>query len=1254
MLKSAIIMINKVKFSRILVRKGKIMLNLNEIENDLLSKQQELEEKSNIESEYNSKLSELEVQYNSNVIDLNSEIQRLEGMKQNVPEGSTEEEIDDVNANNEEVDKKIEEVKQGIKSAEENYQNRKNQLEEERKQEEIANEAKRENILESISTIKNRLLEAIEQNREESKQEEENAKKIEEEAYKKFREKNKQIRRTKKNIENLKLSLDSLNKIEGSNVDEAKKQILKAKKSEMRRLKNFARSRTKLWEKYNEAYKNRQQAEKNTENVMKETEELIAKYSLNIEMEKDEEKTEINSETQEQQTEQEQQEEGKKENQKAQREKESILGYTAESLENETKSLKDKIRENFKTRGIEVGTELENKIYKRIENQYMLFDKVLNNPKSSKKQIENMAKEFKRYKELDINDIVKDVLHLQEEFENKEELFKTAEQLGIMVERQEKQTEEKEEIPNLEIKQEQQEEKINFTEEELKQVIQEQKNVINRFFTEKGITDSVIMTKIFEDIDINQKEFIKILKGESDLNLTIKDFNETFGELKKSTKEIDETFKDEKKLGEFIDAYLQELRVPIYIEFDKKVLEKVTKEYNDFLLEAKKLQIPISDSFKLYKDEREEAEVVENTLKEEQTPVPDFRFLNDEYEKDERKGAQAQKDTLEEKQEEQEQQEKNIKFAEEELKQHVQEAKNVMNEFFAKKGTTDSVIKNRIFTDMDETQVELMSKIKEGNISAKDIIDESREFVEGIHEIFRDEKLIGEYVIDIYLEDLLPNKVANEKQIKVYNDFLMEAKKMRIPINNKFKFLEEKSNNTEKMTKNATPVPDFSIRNDAYKKVEKKAPQTAQKMSEVQEIKRWIFDEKDVTNLVNNYQNRINEYFIGYGYDEEDTSELRTQMLERVNKYKNNYTQILRDTDNPEFDSKVINESFYNLQKYFESDAVVLMVANDAINSMRKQIEEKEDGEEKDKLIDKYNNILIEARLFRIPTTAKKISTTIRNTGKDQKTEKIDLEKITFFAKAGLYHFTFSDGTAISINQSHFMDKRKMRDLQNEWMSQMKDIRAMTHQPDITLIDALSSAMCIRNNYFKNSKEEFSIGEINKKIVKYADGVEYSNMGSEFSKILYDNISEMPEINEIQKKSLNSNKEALIQPEKHAKKIINKILKNAKAIKGIEILGPVGRLGKLKYFIKSYILKKCLSAQKRQKQLKEEASNIKTLADLRYDEQKQEFDSNIKATEEQKQEMEKITRQYAEKEQEEDILDGKWKPVEDNTREENE
>ena len=366
-----------------------------------------------------------------------------------------------------------------------------------------------------------------------------------------------------------------------------------------------------------------------------------------------------------------------------------------------------------------------------------------------------------------------------------------------------------------------------------------------------------------------------------------------------------------------------------------------------------------------------------------------------------------------------------------------------------------------------------------------------------------------------------------------------------------------------------------------------------------------------------------------------------------VNRYRNNYTQILQDTDNPEFDSKIINEGFYNLQKYLKSDAAILMVANDAINSIRKQINGKKPGEEKDKLIDKYNNILNEAKLLRIPTVAKNIE-------KSQYTQKIDLEKITFFAKAGLYHFTFSDGTAVGVNQMYFMKKSKMKELQQDLMSQVKEIRAITNTPDFTLIDALSSAMQIRNDYFKDPKEEFSINEINTKIAKYADGIEYSHMGTNFPKIVYDNISKIPEIKEIQDKSLNGNKETLRSPEKSAKKIIDKILRNAKAIQGIEVFGPVGRFGKLRYFIESYIFKNCLSAPKRQEQLKEETANIKTAGDLNHTEQKQEFSSNIKATEEQKKDIEKISREYAEKEQENDILDGKWKPLEDNSREENE
>ena len=1027
------------------------MVNLNEIENDLVNKQKELEEKSekisNLGNEYNEKLSELEAQYNSNVADLNAEIERLKGMKQTAPEGSTEEEIDDVNANNEEVDKKIEEVKQELKNAGENYQNSKNQLEEDRKREEAENETERENISENISAVKKQFLESIEQNREEAKQEEEKAKKIEEKAYEKFREKNKQIRGTKKNVENLKLSLDSLNKIEGSNVEEAKKQVLKAKKSEMQKLKNFAKSRTKLWEKYNEAYKNRQQAEKNTENIMKETEELIAKYSLSIELEENEESTEIKPEEQE-----EQQVESKEEDKQTKSKNEPILGYTAESLENETKRLKDQIRETFESKEIALGTELENKLYKRVENQYILFDKVL-----------KMSKEFEEYKKWNIDDIVKDVLHVQEEAENREELLKVAEQLGITDVEPKGQTEPEEPAEPKE----QTKGKINFTEEELKHIIEEQKNAVNGFFAEKGVTNSIIMTKILKDISIGQKEFLKIIKGETNPDISVKDFNEALEELKKSTNELNEAFKDEKKVGKMIDIYLHELRLATYMQPNKEALDKAVKEYNDFLVEAKNLQIPINDKFKLIEEKSQQ-------------------------------------------------------------KQNNQETKPNPKPVSSTKTTTRS------------TQTKTQQQPTEASTA------------------------------------------------------------------------QENSKN-----------PKFT------------------------EVKRWIFNEKDVQDLVNGYQDTINEFFIANGFQEKDTSELRTQMHEMVNRYKNNYTQILQDTDNPEFDSQVINEGFYNLQKYLKNGAAVLMVANDAINSIRKQINEKEHGEEKDKLIDKYNNILNEAKLLRIPTVAKNIE-------KNQDTQKIDLEKITFFAKAGLYHFTFSDGTAVGVNQMYFMKRSKMKELQQDLMSQVREIRAIMHTPDFALIDALSSAMRIRNDYFKDPKKEFSIKEINTKIAKYADGVEYSHMSPGFTKIVYDNISKIPEIKEIQNKSLNGNKETLGKPGKSAKKIINKILKNAKAIKGIEVLGPVGRFGKLRYLIESYILKNCLSAPKRQEQLKEETANIKTAGNLNYAEQKQEFDSNIKATEKQKQDMKKITRQYAEKEQEGDILDGEWKPLEDNSREENE
>ena len=576
------------------------MVNLNEIENDLVNKQKELEEKSekisNLGNEYSEKLSELETQYNSNVADLNAEIERLEGMKQTAPEGSSEEEIDDVNANNEEVDKKIEEVKQELKNVGENYQNNKNQLEEDRKREEAENETERENISENISAVKKQFLESIEQNREEAKQEEEKAKEIEEKAYEKFREKNKQIRGTKKNIENLKLSLDSLNKIEGSNVEEAKKQVLKAKKSEMQKLKNFAKSRTKLWEKYNEAYKNRQQAEKNTENIMKETEELIAKYSLDMELEENEEDAEIKTE------EQEEQEENKEEDKQTENENKPILGYTAESLENETKRLKDQIRETFETKGITTGTELENKLYQRVENQYILFDKVLNNPKSSKKQIEKMSKEFEEYKGWNIDDIVKDVLHVQEEAENKEELLKVAEQLGITDSETKGQTEPEEPAEPKE----QTTEKINFTEEELEHIIEEQKNAVNGFFTEKGATNSIIMTKILKDIDIEKKELMKIIKGETNLEISVKDVNDALEEFKNTTKEMDEVFKDDKKVAKVVDTYLHQLRLATYMQPNKEALDKSIKEYNNFLAEAKKLEIPINDNFKAIEEKSQQ------------------------------------------------------------------------------------------------------------------------------------------------------------------------------------------------------------------------------------------------------------------------------------------------------------------------------------------------------------------------------------------------------------------------------------------------------------------------------------------------------------------------------------------------------------------------------------------------------------------------------------------------------------------------
>ena len=109
-------------------------------------------------------------------------------------------------------------------------------------------------------------------------------------------------------------------------------------------------------------------------------------------------------------------------------------------------------------------------------------------------------------------------------------------------------------------------------------------------------------------------------------------------------------------------------------------------------------------------------------------------------------------------------------------------------------------------------------------------------------------------------------------------------------------------------------------------------------------------------------------------------------------------------------------------------------------------------------------------------------------------------------------------------------------------------------------------------------------------------------------------------------------------------------MKFANEIEGIKILGPVGRFGRIKYFIQSQILKRAIGAPKRCEQLKEEGARIKTKKDIN-NSQKDDLKSRIEATGEQKRETVRLGKQAAERQEE--MVDAKSRPVVENERGEN-
>ena len=171
-----------------------------------------------------------------------------------------------------------------------------------------------------------------------------------------------------------------------------------------------------------------------------------------------------------------------------------------------------------------------------------------------------------------------------------------------------------------------------------------------------------------------------------------------------------------------------------------------------------------------------------------------------------------------------------------------------------------------------------------------------------------------------------------------------------------------------------------------------------------------------------------------------------------------------------------------------------------------------QNGENRDSLINEYNSLVKETKRLDIINEKEII----------EETQKLDLEKITFFAKAGLYHFNFSDGTAISVDELERLKKKEIESTK-KYLEKEHDMSLLRKTPDYILIEALRYAILKRNEYFE-AKDRLDVDTmLDEKIQKYIDGIRDEYIGKSFSEIIYDNISEITEIEDFNSKSLNAN-----------------------------------------------------------------------------------------------------------------------------------
>ncbi len=265
------------------------MEELNTIENELKEKQSELDSILSPEHIYDKELAKLEKQYSAKVEKVKKEIATIEALKEKTTDKTTQDEKDLIEANNEEIEKKIKSKNNSLNRITANYEKKKEKLKTDKSREEANYQAEKVNKEKEIRVVKIRLLKAIENSRQEVEEKEQEAITKMEKAKQDFSEKVKKQKTLEQDLTLIKKIKQDFKGISiYTNASELKLQMDEKSKETMKKLKELAKTRTQVWEDKIKFEKEAQEAKENKETVMAKIDYLMKKYSLQeIELEEE-------------------------------------------------------------------------------------------------------------------------------------------------------------------------------------------------------------------------------------------------------------------------------------------------------------------------------------------------------------------------------------------------------------------------------------------------------------------------------------------------------------------------------------------------------------------------------------------------------------------------------------------------------------------------------------------------------------------------------------------------------------------------------------------------------------------------------------------------------------------------------------------------------------------------------------------------------------------------------------------------------